>query len=168
MKYTAYKFGLLLITFILVFASCKPELEGELGEPFDKVQGMAGTWELSTFLQKDLNNPIKEERDLSDQFINGIDEPLQITFDGSDKSFSVELTNGKNFLGEEGTWSFDNNEYPTALLLETGTDLTQFELGSVVRPFDNVLSIQLDKSCIDTEGETTETVVYIFNFNRIN
>ncbi|MGB0424692.1 MAG: hypothetical protein ACPGED_10220, partial [Flavobacteriales bacterium] len=83
-------------------------------------------------------------------------------------SYSVEITNGKNFFEDEGTWSFDNNEYPSALLLETGTDVMQFDLSNVVRPFDNTLSIQLDKSCIDGGGETTETVIYIFNFNRIN
>ncbi|MGB1032945.1 MAG: hypothetical protein ACPGWM_10025, partial [Flavobacteriales bacterium] len=84
MKNTTLLYCLLFTALVSMFSSCKPELEGELGEPFDKVKGMSGTWELSTFLQKDLNNPIKEERDLTPLFINGIDTPMQITFDGSD------------------------------------------------------------------------------------
>jgi hypothetical protein len=37
----------------IVFNACKPESTGELGDPFDKVAGMAGTWELSSFTQQD-------------------------------------------------------------------------------------------------------------------
>ena len=51
------------------FTGCKPESNGELGVPFDKVEGISGTWQLNRFIQKDLNNPIKEERDLSQFYI---------------------------------------------------------------------------------------------------
>ena len=163
-----FKISLFILGLAVIASSCKPEVEGELGEPFDKVAGMSGTWELSTFLQKDLNNPIKEERDLSMVYINGVDQPLRLTFDATERTYQVEITNGRNFFGTDGTWSFDNDQYPTTLILDNATEVLEMNLGSVVRTFDNELSIELDKACINTEGDITQTVIYIFNFNRIN
>lgn len=166
MKKTLYITSLILL--VLAFIGCKPELKGELGEPFDKVKGMAGTWELTSFIQKDLNNPIKEERDLSQFYINGIDSPMTLQMSPSDRAFSVDIINGKNFFGNEGTWMFDNDEFPTVIFFDNGDAILEFKLGRVVRPFDNNLSIELDRKCINSEGDELDTVVYIFNFNRIS
>ncbi|MEO0404290.1 MAG: DUF5004 domain-containing protein [Bacteroidota bacterium] len=163
-----FNISILILGLALIVSSCKPEVEGELGEPFDKVAGMSGTWEISAFLQKDLNNPIKEERDLSQVYVNGVDQPLRLTFDAATRTYSVDITTGRNFFGTDGTWSFDNDQFPSSLLLDNGVETLEFGLGSVVRPFDNALSIELDKACISSGGDVTETVVYIFNFNRIN
>lgn len=156
----------MLLSLVLLLGQCKPKLEGELGEPFDKVQGMAGTWQLSQFIQKDLNNPIKEERDLSYIYDNGVDLPLRLSFSTTDRSYNVEMTNGKNFFGENGTWSFDNDEVPSQLFLDDGNQVLSFDLGSMVRPFDNQLNIELLRGCLGGESET-ETVIYIFKFNRV-
>ena len=166
MKRTIYITSIALL--VLAFVGCKPELKGELGEPFDKVQGMSGTWELSSFIQKDLNNPIKEERDLSQFYINGIDAPMSLEMSASDRAFSVDIINGKNFFGQEGTWMFDDDEFPTVIFFDNGVAILEFKLGRVVRPFDNTLSIELDRQCINAEGDELDTVVYIFNFNRVS
>ena len=166
MKKTFYITTLVLLA--LALGGCKPELKGELGEPFDKIQGMSGTWELSSFIQKDLNNPIKEERDLSPFYINGIDAPMTLQMSASDRAFSVEIVNGKNFFGQEGTWMFDDDEFPTLIFFDNGVELLEFKLGRVVRPFDHTLSIELDRQCINSEGDELDTVVYIFNFNRVS
>lgn len=166
MKRTIYITSIALL--VLAFVGCKPELKGELGEPFDKVQGMSGTWELSSFIQKDLNNPIKEERDLSQFYINGIDAPMSLEMSASDRAFSVDIINGKNFFGQEGTWMFDDDEFPTVIFFDNGDAILEFKLGRVVRPFDNTLSIELDRQCINAEGDELDTVVYIFNFNRVS
>jgi len=60
---------ILYIVFVLGLGSCKPEIKGELGEPFSKVDGINGSWQLTTFSQRDENNPIKEVRDLSEYYI---------------------------------------------------------------------------------------------------
>ena len=165
-------FVVAFVATLFILSGCKPELEGELGEPFDKVAGMLGTWGLTSFVQTDLNNPVKEERDLTDFFANGIVEPLQITF-AEDRSYSVAIEMGRNYFGNQGLWGFDDDEHPSYLVLEThetdGTpiDTLQYELGSVIRTFDNSLSIEYNRLC--GEGSTaTNTVKYSFNFNRIN
>ena len=52
--------SLLSLAALVVVGGCKPEISGELGEPFDKIEGMAGTWQLTAFTQQDLNSPVKE------------------------------------------------------------------------------------------------------------
>jgi hypothetical protein len=165
-------FVVALVALIFILSGCKPEPEGELGEPFDKVAGMLGTWGLTGFIQTDLNNPLKEERDLTSFFDDGIVTPMQITFT-EDRSYSVAIEMGRNYFGDQGIWSFDDDEHPTYLVLETidiygaPIDTLQYELGSVIRTFDNTMSIEYNRLC--GEGSTaTNTVIYSFNFNRIN
>ena len=144
-----------------VLAGCKPEITGELGEPFDKVEGMTGTWEIQSFTQKDLNSPVKESRDLSSFYLDGVSTPLQLTF-AADGTYEVALEVGKNYFGEGGTWSFDDPAYPSFLELYS-SDTLVYNLGSMVRPFDNELNIEYRRDC----GSTT-TVVYTFSFTRLN
>ncbi len=158
MKNSIYIFGLLM----LLFTSCKPELKEDIGEPFDKVAGISGTWELTSFIQQDLNNPVLEERDFSDFYLTEGVDPLTITFNQDDRSYAVQIVEGKNFFGEGGTWSYDNDQYPTSLFLDDGSVENRFGLGSVVREFDNTLTIQLEKGC----SETDLNVIYKFIFNR--
>lgn len=145
----------------LVLVACKPEIEGELGDPFDKRAGLHGTWVLNQFLQKDLNNPVKEERDLSSFYVQDGVDPLEISFDKDNESYSIEQTVGRNYFGDGGDWFFDNPDYPSFLLLDTGTDTLEFEMGTMVREYDNMLSLQLPRGC-----GGTETVIYKFEFQR--
>jgi hypothetical protein len=157
-----WAFFLLLGTGICFLGSCKPETNGDIGDPFDKVQGMVGTWELSSFTQQDLNSPVKEVRDLSAFFIDGIVTPIQLTF-GEDRSYGVAIETGKNYFGPGGTWGFDDDLYPTFLQLYTATDTLSYNLGGMVREFDQTMRIEYRREC-----EATETNIYTFEFNRIN
>jgi hypothetical protein len=145
--------------------TCKPQPKGELGETFDKVKGMTGTWEISAFSQLDLNNPIQEERDLSEFYVVEGESPLTITFN-SDFTYAVIPGSGKNYFGTAGNWRFDNNEAPTNLYLENAADTLFLNLGAVVREFDSQLSIELPRFCVDELGVRQNTVIYKFQFNR--
>ena len=101
--YTSLSAVLTLAIVAIAINACKPESTGELGDPFDKVAGMTGTWELSSFTQQDLNSPVKETRDLSAFYIDGTVTPLQLTFN-ADRTYSIALEMGKNYFGEGGTW----------------------------------------------------------------
>ncbi|PCJ81491.1 MAG: hypothetical protein COA49_05200 [Bacteroidetes bacterium] len=169
---TMRNFFVVALTIATVFASCKPQPQGSLGEPFDKIVGMIGTWELSSFIQTDLTNPIKEERDLTDFFYDGIVTPMQITLN-EDMTYSVAIEMGRNYFGDQGNWGFDDVEHPSYFILETqlsdGTpsDTLQYELGSVIRPFDNSMSIEYNRLC-GTGSSASETVLYSFEFNRVD
>jgi hypothetical protein len=160
-------FSIVLLSAALAISGCKPDLKGDLGTPSNKMEGMAGTWELNKFGQQDLNNPIKEVRDLSDFYINGTDTPYRITFAVADMSYSVAPGPGRNYFGTSGTWGFDNPDFPSFLRLFSATDTLEFDLGSMVRPFDNALNLELPRPCNDADGFTTNTVIYQFQFNRV-
>lgn len=164
--------GLMLaIVGIAFIVACKPRTEGELGEPFSKIEGISGTWELARFIQKDLNNPIKEERDLSQFYIKENITPLRLTFDGNDLTYSIAIETGRNYFGEGGTWAFDDNDYPSFIFLTTTIDgvetVLEFELGSMVRSFDNTLLIELGRGCNLGTADEIPTVIYRFEFTRI-
>ena len=152
----------------VLLIACKPDLKGELGTPSDKVEGINGTWEIATFSQQDPNNPIREERDLSEFYVIPGETPTQLTFDKTNRTYTVQAGAGKNFFGDGGSWGFDNDEYPTYLMLYTPTDTIQTLLGSVVRPTDTQLRIQLENACVDAAGIKTVTSIYKFSFNRVN
>ena len=145
-----------------VWTGCKPETNGEIGEPFDKVRGMIGTWELTAFTQKDMNSPVKELRDLSAFFIDGMVTPLQLTFD-ENRNYTVALELGKNYFGEGGSWGFDDEQYPTYLELYTPSDTIAYNLGGMVREFDQQMKIEYRRSC-----GSTATNIYTFEFIRLN
>ena len=157
---------LFILLGVLSLSSCKKTIEGELGEPFDKVSGMAGTWQLTTFSQTDLNNPIQEKRDLSRFYIKDGITPLEITFTKAGRTYETDIEFGKNYFGTSGTWGFDNEEYPSYLLLYGETDTLQFNLGSVVRSFDQTMSIELPRGCSLNKADAVPTVVYTFEFTR--
>ena len=83
--------------------SCKPELQAELGQPFNKVDGMIGVWELDSFSQTDLQSALTEVRDLSELYIDGTVTPMRITLN-EDRSYAVRLEKGRNYFGDMGTW----------------------------------------------------------------
>ena len=65
---------------------CKPDLQGELGEPFNKFEGMIGVWQLGSLSQQDLQSPLKEVRDQRVPYIDGIVTPLLISLN-EDQSY---------------------------------------------------------------------------------
>ena len=101
---------------------CKPDLQGELGEPFPKFEGMIGEWQLGSFSQQDLQSPLKEIRDLSFVYIDGIVTPLLLSLN-EDQSYQVAIEKGRNYFGNMGTWSLDDPDYPTQLILHAQDEL---------------------------------------------
>ena len=162
------KIFILATGFALALTACKPETKGELGVPADKLEGMAGVWEIASFKQQDPNNPIREERDLSEFYLVDGETPYRLTFDKDSMTYSVAAGPGKNYFGSGGKWAFDNNDYPTFLYLYTPTDTLETLLGSVVRPSDSKLNIQLENYCEAADGSRTTTAIYTFTFNRLN
>jgi hypothetical protein len=156
------------IAIALMIASCKPEIKGELGEPYDKVAAMEGLWELAAFQQRDENNPIKEVRDMSEFYIIPGEVSTQFNFRSDDMTYTVEPGPGRNFFGTEGTWRFDNDDAPSYLILENVNDTMQIQLGSSPRDYTQSMSLELPRYCVDNEGNRTPTVTYIFTINRIN
>ncbi len=157
------KLMFIIATAIGLFAGCKPETTGELGEASDKLQGMGGTWELTNFIQQDPNNPVLEERDLSEFYIVSGVEPMRITLDVPTQTYTVTITEGKNFFGTNGTWSLDDNLAPSSITLMNSNDTLELYLGNMVLPTSNNMGLQYHRVCSDG----FKNVIYKFNFQRI-
>lgn len=162
-SFTFKKIAPLLIGLLLAAAGCKPEIKGELGEPSDKVRGLNGTWELEQFIQQDPNNPILEERDLSEFYVQEGIVPLRITLNVSDRSYAVVSTLGRNVFGNTGTWSLDDPYAPSYLTLFGDTDTLRADLGAMVLPTSQQMRLQYERKCSDG----FRNVIYKFNFKRI-
>ena len=160
-----YLLPLLALGFAMAISGCKPEIEGELGEPIDKRAGFLGTWELASFTQQDLNNPVKETRDLSHLYIQDGIAPLRMDFNDDD-TYSIAQEIGRGYFGDGGMWAFDDPAFPTFLILMGETDTLQYNLGTTVRPYDDQMAIEYRRSCGEG-GARIETVIYTFTFNRI-
>jgi hypothetical protein len=156
----------LLLLIIIAATSCKPELKGELGDPSNKVAGLAGTWKVSRFSQIDLNNPVQEERELTEFYVIEGQEVLTIVFNEEGRTYTVTPGAGRNYFGTSGTWSFDNDDAPSTLILTGEAETLELPLGAMIREFDNTLSIEIPRFCEDATGNRTNTVIYKFQFTR--
>lgn len=164
MKRTVY---ITLIIAIVAGSGCRPEVGGELGDGWDHVKGITGTWQIKEFVQQDLNSPVKEERDLTQMYVADGVTPLQLTFGQSPRDYSAEIEIGKNFFGDAGSWSYDDDIYPSFLYLETATDTLTFNMGRMVREIDNEMQLEIWGGCRNEwDIITTETVIYKFVFER--
>jgi len=157
------KYFFIIALSVGLFAGCKPETTGELGEPSDKLQGMGGTWELTSCIQQYPNNPVLEERDLSEFYLVSGVEPMRITLDVPTQTYTVTITEGKNFFGESGTWSLDDNLAPSSITLMNANDTLELFLGNMVLPTSNNMGLQYHRVCSDD----FKNVIYKFNFQRI-
>jgi hypothetical protein len=149
---------------IALFGGCKPHIEGELGELTDKVKGLDGTWELEQFIQQDPNNPVLEERDLSELYLVDGVTPLRLTLNISDRSFAVENTVGKNFFGTSGTWELDDNIAPSNITLNGVTDTLTADLAAMVQENSTNMGLKYIRQCSDGY----KNVIYKFNFKRVD
>ena len=161
--------GVALLSVVLIQA-CKPDLKGELGDPYDKVDGLDGTWTLQSVIQTDEKAPDKRTLDLSSYYLG--DGGASITFNKNNNTYTANFNSGKNFFGDAGTWEMTNAQfsiynriYPDALWLINGTDSIELTLGQPVRSFDSQLYLRLERGCLDGE-EIKVRSSYEFEFVR--
>ena len=92
----------------------------------------------------------------------------------------MAIEKGRNYFGNMGTWSLDDPDYPTQLILHTQdesgmpSDTLAYDLGAVVRPHDNLLDIVYDrrlacdgKPCIGIHLQLQPSAMKSFNINPL-
>lgn len=151
-------------------AGCKPETGDDPGDPYDKVVGLYGAWDLHSVFQRDEVNDFLEDIELTSFYRDEVTPPMVLTLN-QDSTYTVAIERGKNFFGEQGNWKIDNPEFPSYLdmritdALDMEIDSIQANLGGVVRPHDNQLTLVLSRFCNEDE-DTPFPVTYLFNFIR--
>jgi len=162
MKYLDKTFILLIL---IIAAGCKKDDIPPIGEPFGKVEGLTATeWIIEEAFLVDESNPAKPERDISEFYTTG--DRLELDFN-ADFTFEVTPGSGLNFFPASGTWSFNNNDTPTEIVL-TDENMVQTiaPLGGPTRISDSQLKINFAKKFCDDGGEQKATLGYRLVFNR--
>lgn len=165
---TLRKLGFLFVV-ILVIAGCREIRDAELGEPFSKVEGLVATpWELTSISLVDGADPARTSRDFGEFFLNG-DSVLTLEF-FEDGTFIANQGEGLAIIPDGGTWSFDDVNYPTKIILNPGAEQLELQLEGPTRIVDTQLLVRYDKYfCVLEEGEPEVPVLsYEMDFQRVN
>jgi len=157
-----------LFFLVIVLASLQgcEEDEPEIGEPFSKVEGLTATdWIISEVYLVDETNPAKPERNIS-SFYTSTDNLLFVSF-STDGTFNVTPGDGLNFFPDAGTWSFDDDNAPTEIILVSTDGVTTVApLGGPTRISDQQLKINFVKRSCPDGAEEKAALGYRLVFNR--
>ncbi|MGY6560787.1 MAG: DUF5004 domain-containing protein [Luteibaculaceae bacterium] len=152
-----------LAALLFVTSACQKELE--LGPEPDRNAGLSGTWTLTRVVQVDFTDPARRTRDVSRFFIDESNPQTarQISFNAVNRTFTLsEGGLGPNYLGGSGTWSFDDERFPSRILVTRENEGTAFwVLNSPIRPQESRLRFSIVRSC---DGE--QIVGYRYEFER--
>lgn len=151
--------SLAVIGMVTLF-SCEKKVY-EIGEPVSKLEGINGSWSITGVTQIDEASPLKDEMDLSQYFIVPGEVALILSFNSADLTYEVIPGTGKNPFGDGGDWRFDDPAYPSTVnLYSNAGDTISMGLGQTIRPTDETLFLNQQKSC---EGSPVTTYQYIFD-----
>lgn len=154
-----YQYWTLLLLVVLSFTACKPD-ELVLDPPGSKLDGINAKFTLSEVIQID---PFVigsgNSYNVTSVFTKGA--VPTITFDSKAFTYSYVAGDAPNYLGASGTWTFDNNDYPTLINMNDGSSQYVLKLLHTIRPQDEFLEVEYGRSC-----GSDVTVIYQFKFAR--
>jgi len=164
MRYFSLKTLLSLALLAFLLQACKPEKVLEAGTPFSSLKGINGTWIIDQVFQVDkLSTKADNTLDVS-AFFTGAN-PLRITFNADDYTWSVSPGDAPNYLGGSGIWSFDDPDFPSAINVDDNGVATLFTLNRPVREeVDQYLDFTMNRQ--DCAGKSA--IAYNFIFVRAN
>ena len=149
---------------VATIIACRPDIK-EIGEPSSHVTGIEGTWEVNRVDLVDLALDLPEEMEITEFYLDGTSAPLTISFDYNAKTYEViEAGAGTSFLGTNGTWAYDDPEYPTEMIVVTNASETlNLSLTKMVRASDAEMGFELKREkCAPGD----HNVAYKYNFTR--
>lgn len=159
---------IIIIGFTLVaglFFSCRKEYK-EIGEVPSKVEGITASWVLSTCEVIDKGAIIEETMDITPFFYSDSKLPnIVFSMESGTGTYTCDTSHVayQFFGGTKGIWRFDNNEYPTKVILTPSgsSDAITFPLVATIRPTDTYL--KMDKAVFCGGAEKS---VYRLSFIR--
>ncbi|MDD2277503.1 MAG: DUF5004 domain-containing protein [Bacteroidales bacterium] len=134
MKKILIYISIFTLAFSLLY-SCKPEELKPVGDPFDKVELMVGTWNVNRVIQVDVEATLKgyplyaRELDITNVFPDNSYTDLSITLN-SDKSFTLVKGNAYVNWPLSGTWDLNNPDHPSKLYLILQLDTLSLNFSS--------------------------------------
>ena len=159
----------LLVGGLLLYNACDNDGDYELGTPFSQVEGINGSWTLVQVEQFDeVLGDEDAQLDVSALMIGS--QPAEVSFQSGDRSFSVTPGSTKVFFPQDGSWAFDNEEFPERLQLTKDGSMTDLKLEAPVRAnVDDFLIFRYTRpiaDCVELEDGKLGAISYIYKFER--
>ena len=125
-----YQLFTFFIVLVIALVACEPVEYGELGNSFSKIEGIEGTWIATEVIQIDetalAQGGLYTEQDLTNLFnFSRYTITFSIDSDTMPSTFSVFAGGAPSFIDTTGSWTFNDNDFPTDVLF-THTDSSGF------------------------------------------
>ena len=93
-------------------------------------------------------------------------DPFSVNFNSESFSYATTGLKGIKYFGNTGTWAFDDNDFPTEILVSPSDGTSPFTLSLLgpIREVDQELQVQYFKGCSGSDP----TMSLKLTFNRIN
>jgi hypothetical protein len=142
-----------LVATSLLLGACKKEY-ADIGTPSSKIEGVVAQWDLTKFVVVDKSGIVEEQLDMSDFFLGATAVPnISFTIEGIDTLYTCDTTGiPLNVFGAtSGRWRFDNNDFPTKIVLmpNDGSAAIDLTLQGAIRETDQFLKISTATNCVD-------------------
>lgn len=143
---------LTVIGLLVALQACKPEIPTTLAEPGSKLDGINADWTMVAAQIVDENTLNGDSISITSYYVD--DTPPEITF-SSTFEYTVTANGKRNFLGNGGTWAFDDEEFPTMIMLTTNDgEMIDLTLTTTIRPQDSRLRFNYARNCGATNYAT--------------
>lgn len=145
-----------IIAGLLTLWACKRD-RAELAAPLSKIAGIQDDWTLYKVVQYD--EITQKELEVTTVYLGN--DPMKINFSitGTDTIYSVIPGTSKNYFGTTGKWHFDNNDYPTKLIINNAGNDSYMPLLRTIREGDPSLEFKYTKVC---SGRNVVSYKYFF------
>lgn len=149
-----------LVVVVLAIA-CKPDPYKEIGPTYSTAEGVDGTWSITKVEVIDESSPLRLRRDLTDFYL-GATAPIGLELNVDSKTYTVQnASQGGNYFGTNGTFIFDDEDFPTQMTFIEGTDSTVVNFTQLTRKIDPYMGLSIKRSACDKLYAT-----YQFTFSR--
>lgn len=138
-----------MMCLMALIGACKPDAPKAIGARYSTVSGTDGDWSIGKVELVDESSPLKLKRDITDYF-STVAPNFNINFDVEARSFEVsEPGTGLNFFGVAGALNFDDDEFPTKMLLISGNDTVTLNFVRQTRAIDPTMVVNYTRSACD-------------------
>ena len=146
---------LFILTISISVLACQPDDIPPIGDKTDYKPMLAGTWNLVKFEQTDVDAESKDfpeyatTKDLTNVFADHLYSDFSITFN-SDGTFTSHQGASYMQMLSGGTWAFDDDDYPSAIVLTSGTSTQSVSLGTLADVITGGLKFKEERKQPDT------------------
>ncbi|HMG16795.1 MAG TPA: DUF5004 domain-containing protein [Saprospiraceae bacterium] len=157
---------LIILGFAFIMQTCTKD-EPVIGEAFSHVKGISDTWVLTHVKQSD-EIAESEPLDVTDVMVGG--DPSMMVFNEANRTYTLTSGSSVQFIPGSGTWAFDDEKYPSNVVVSSGGNSYTLNLQKPVREkVDDVLEFKYIRpigDCAVLENNKVGAVGYIYTYQR--